>query len=231
MNPRHWRRFVTAERALLLTLLLAAAALFAFFQVASEMAEGDTMAFDRAILVGLRSSANPAIPVGPRWLAEAMTDITALGSATGLLLVGAGALGYLLALRRIRTALFVFAASGTGMALGVLIKHIYQRPRPTLVPHLVEVTSSSFPSGHATDSAIVYLTLGALLARAVPEGAPRIYVLAAAVAITLLIGCSRVYLGVHWPSDVVAGWAIGAAWALASSLVYSLIHIRDRSLA
>ena len=220
MNVSGWRRLLSLERTVLITLLLVAAALFAFFTLASEVSEGDTLAFDRAIIVGLRQTGNPAIPIGPKWLAEAMTDITAFGSFTGLAIVGLAALGYLLLARHFRTALFVFVATGSGMILGTILKAIYQRPRPTLVPHLVEVASTSFPSGHATDSAIVYLTLGALLARIVPDRTLRVYVLGVAMTLTLLIGTSRVFLGVHWPSDVIAGWTIGAAWALASSFAY-----------
>jgi undecaprenyl-diphosphatase len=218
-----WRRLLSIERALLITLLLIGAALFVFFRLASEVSEGDTMALDRAILTGLRSSADPAIPVGPHWLPEAMTDITALGGATVLLIVSAVVIVYLLLSRRLRTALFVLAATAGGIGLGGLLKLIYARPRPDLVPHLVDVTSSSFPSGHATDSAIVYLTLAALLARTVPERALRIYMLGVAILLTLLIGVSRVYLGVHWPSDVIGGWTIGAAWALACSLLHGRI--------
>ena len=216
-----WRRLFSIERALLVTLLLIGAALFAFFRLASEVSEGDTLAFDRAILTGLRTPADPAVPIGPHWLPEAMTDLTAFGSPTGLLLVCTAVIVYLLLAGRLRTALFVFAASAGGMALGSLLKHVYARPRPTLVPHLVDVTSTSFPSGHATDSAIVYLTLAALLARTVPERAMRIYIIGVAILLTLLIGCSRVFLGVHYPSDVVAGWTLGAAWALGCSLLYT----------
>jgi undecaprenyl-diphosphatase len=226
-----WRRLLSIERALLITLLLIGAALFAFFKLASEVSEGDTMALDRAILTGLRSGADPAIPVGPHWLPEAMTDITALGSSTVLLLVAAVVIVYMLVARRLRTALFVFAATGGGIALGGLLKLVYARPRPDLVPHLVDVTSSSFPSGHATDSALVYLTLAALLARTVPERALRITIIAAAILVTLLIGVSRVYLGVHWPSDVLAGWTIGAAWALCCSLLYGRISEPARGAA
>jgi undecaprenyl-diphosphatase len=225
MIPDAWRRFFSIERALLITLLIIGGALFAFFKLASEVMEGDTMTFDRSILVAFRSPADPAIPVGPRWLAEAMTDVTAFGSVIGLLLVSAAVTGYLLVSRRFRTALFVIAAIGGGTILGKLLKLAYARPRPTLVPHLVDVVSASFPSGHATDAAIVYLTLGALLARTVERPILRIYILGVAALLTLLVGLSRVYLGVHWPSDVAAGWAIGAAWALACSLAYSRIRI------
>jgi len=223
------RRLFSIERALLATLLLAGAALLAFFKLASEVAEGDTMAFDRAILLAFRSAADPAVPIGPRWLAEAMIDLTAFGSLPVLLLVTAAAIGYLLLARQVRTALFVLAATGGGLALGALLKLAYGRPRPALVPHLVDVASASFPSGHATDSAIVYLTLAALIARGAPERALRLYILGVAILLSLLIGVSRVYLGVHWPSDVVAGWTIGAAWALACSLAYAIGRpARDR---
>jgi undecaprenyl-diphosphatase len=185
------------------------------------------MAVDRAILTGFRSAADPALPVGPHWLPEAMTSLTAFGSVTGLLLVCAAVIGYLLVGGRVRTASFLFAATAGGIVLAGLLKLVYARPRPTLVPHLVDVTSSSFPSGHATDSAIVYLTLAALLARSIPERGPRIYIIGAAILMILLIGVSRVYLGVHWPSDVAAGWTLGAAWALACSLVHSRLGIRQ----
>jgi undecaprenyl-diphosphatase len=222
-----WRRLLSVERALLIALLLVGAALFAFFNLASEVAEGDTMALDRAILLGFRSAADPALPIGPKWLPEAMTSLTAFGSVTGLLLICAAVIGYLLVGGRPRTAAFVFAATAGGIALAGLLKLVYARPRPTLVPHLVEVTSTSFPSGHATDSAIVYLTLAVLLARTVPRLVPRICILAAAILMILLIGVSRVYLGVHWPSDVVAGWTIGAAWALACSLAHARLRTSE----
>lgn len=220
---RAWRNVFSKERALLLSLLLAAAALFAFLRLASEVGEGDTMAFDRSILLALRASADRAVPIGPHWLAEAMTDITAFGSTTGLLIVTAAALGYLLISGRPRTASFILVATGGGAAIGKLLKLAYGRPRPDLVPHLVDVTSASFPSGHAVDSAIVYLTLAALIARTVPDRAVRLYLLSTAILLTLTIGASRVYLGVHWPSDVVAGWSFGAAWALLCSTVYRRI--------
>jgi undecaprenyl-diphosphatase len=117
-----WRRLASIERTLLIVLLLIGTALFGFFRIASEVSEGDTMAVDRAILLGLRSTADPAIPVGPKWLPEAMTDLTAFGSATGLVLVCAAIIFYLLLARRPRTALFVLAATAGGTALGSLLK-------------------------------------------------------------------------------------------------------------
>jgi undecaprenyl-diphosphatase len=219
-----WRDLLSTERPLLLSLLLVAAALFGFLKLASEVGEGDTMAFDRWIIQSLRSPLDPAIPLGPTWLAEAMTDITAFGSLTALLIVTLTVVAYLLLARHRRTAAFVFAATSGGTIAGNLLKLVYNRPRPTLVPHLVDVTSASFPSGHATDSAVVYLTLAALLARTMTDRPLRLYVLAVAIVLTLMIGFSRVYLGVHWPSDVVAGWTFGAAWALCCSILYRRLY-------
>lgn len=216
-----WRRLLSIERTLLLALAALAAALFGFFKLASEVGEGDTLAFDRGLILALRDAADPSRPIGPAWLTEAMTNVTAFGSVTGLLLVCAVAIGFLLLSGRRRTALFVLFATAGGETLAALLKLAYERPRPAIVPHLVEVTSASFPSGHAADSAIVYFTLAALIARTVHERALRLYILGVAALLTLLIGASRVYLGVHWPSDVLAGWTIGAAWALACSLAYS----------
>jgi len=218
------RRLLSIDRALLAALLLIGAALFAFFKLASEVGEGETMALDRAILIGLR---NPASPAGPRWLTEAMTETTAFGSVTGLFLVTSAVIGYLLISRRHRTALFVLLATGSGTGAAKLLKLLYDRPRPSLVPHLVDVSSASFPSGHSADSAIVYLTIAALLARTVPERALRLYILGVAGLLVVLIGVSRIYLGVHWPSDVVAGWTFGAAWALGCSFAYSRLWARQ----
>jgi undecaprenyl-diphosphatase len=100
-----------------------------------------------------------------------------------------------------------------GTALNSLLKLVFARPRPDLVTPLTQVLTLSFPSGHAALSAIGYLTLGALLAQAQASRAIRIYFIVVAVALTLLVGVSRVYLGVHYPTDVLAGWCIGLAWA------------------
>jgi undecaprenyl-diphosphatase len=122
--------------------------------------------------------------------------------------------GFLLLQSRYRMALVVAFTSFGGMLATAVLKEVFARPRPTVVPHLREVSSSSFPSGHAMQSAIVYLTLGAMLMRIVEGRLTKMYVLAIAVFLTLLVGCSRVYLGVHYPTDVIGGWIIGFVWAL-----------------
>jgi undecaprenyl-diphosphatase len=207
------------ESFVLLLFLVVAAALFAFFKLASEVAEGDTAAFDRWLLQALRSPQDPAVPIGPDWLRRAMVDITALGGGPVLTLITIVVASYLVAARKAATAAFVVAAVTSGALAGNLLKLAFARARPELVGHLVEAYSASFPSGHALNSAVTYLTLGALIARTEESRALRVYVIAVAVGLTLVIGSSRVYLGVHWPSDVVAGWCVGCAWAILCSLV------------
>jgi undecaprenyl-diphosphatase len=115
--------------------------------------------------------------------------------------------------RRRGAALLVSASVGGGMIVSTLLKFGFERPRPDLVPHATQVYTASFPSGHAMLSAVVFLTLGALLARVHKPRRVKLFFLSLAVVLTMLVGCSRVYLGVHWPSDVLAGWCVGAAWA------------------
>jgi undecaprenyl-diphosphatase len=198
---------------MLLAFLALAVLVLAIAKFASEVAEGDTMAFDRAVLLGLRSG-HPGVPVGPAWLGNAMVQLTALGSGTVLWLLTAMAAGYLLTARKPASAGFLLLSVGAGMALNTLLKDVFVRPRPELVAHLVHVQTTSFPSGHAMNSAIVYLTIGGMLAQAEPKRPLRIYLLAMTILVTVLVGLSRVYLGVHWPSDVLAGWCVGSLWAI-----------------
>ena len=199
-------------RAALAAGLLAAA--FAFLHLGSEMAEGETRAFDSWLLLALRHPTDLNDPIGPAWLKSTMLDLTSLGSTAVLTLLTILVIGLVMIRRNWRSALFIAAATGGGALLSALLKIDYARPRPTLVSHLVDVSSASFPSGHAMNSAIVYLTLGLLGARAVPDALARRYIIGVAVLLTLIVGATRVYLGVHWPTDVLAGWCAGAAWAL-----------------
>ncbi|CAN5242025.1 phosphatase PAP2 family protein [soil metagenome] len=207
------------DSRILIAFLAIAIVTFLFLRLGSEIMEGENFAIDRLVLEGLRTSADRAIPIGPRWLELAMIDITALGGVTVLTLLTALTAGYLLASQKAGTALFLVAAIAGGAIVSSILKSSYARPRPDLVEHLVEVHSTSFPSGHAMNSAITYLTLGVLLARVEKDRRVRIYLMSVAILLTLTIGMSRIYLGVHWPSDVVAGWCIGACWAALCSLV------------
>lgn len=214
---------------LLILATLGTAILFAVIKLASEILEGDRFAFDKAIITGLRQADNLALPAFPDWLTEAMIDITALGGVTVLTLVTIFAVGYLLAIGRHRAALFVAASVSLGGIATKVLKAFFVRERPDLVPHLVPVDSASFPSGHAMNSALVYLTLAALVARTRSHRGVRIYLMSAALGLTLLIGASRVYLGVHWPTDVLAGWGVGAVWAIGSSLLAKALQ-RERKI-
>lgn len=206
------------NRVLVLFLALSGVA-FALLWLASEVLEGDTFALDRAILRGLRTTANTSVPIGPHWLAYSMIDVTSLGSVTVLTLITVLAVGFLVAVRKHSTAIFVAVAVSSGALLSSGLKVLFFRARPDVVPQLVHVSSASFPSGHAMNSAVVYLTLATLLARSQQGMRVRIYFLGTAIVLTMLVGISRVFLGVHWPSDVVAGWSVGAAWAVMCSLL------------
>jgi undecaprenyl-diphosphatase len=213
-----WRgsvaRWAQREFAVLATLALAAAAIWWFAELAEDVIEGETYAFDERILLALRSATDPSDPLGPGWLEELMRDITALGSTWILTFITLAVAGFLALDRKTRAALFVVVAVGGGMLLSTLLKMSFDRPRPDLVPHGALVYTASFPSGHSMLSAVVYLTLGALLARVQPRLVLKLYLLGLAILLTVAVGVSRVYLGVHWPTDVLAGWAVGAAWAL-----------------
>jgi undecaprenyl-diphosphatase len=214
------------DSRMLAAFLVVAAAAFAFLKLASEVSEGDTFAVDRWLLESLRNPADLAVPAGPQWLSKAMVDLTALGGFTILTLITIVAAGYLVAARKRATAAFLVASIAGGAIVSTLLKLAFARPRPELVAHLVSVDTASFPSGHAMNSAVAYLTLGALLARTEQDRPVRIYLMSVAIALTLAIGFSRVYLGVHWPSDVIAGWCVGAAWAIFCSLIARTLQRR-----
>ncbi len=165
-------------------------------------------AFDRAIIIGLRDWG------GPSWLPKVAADVTALGGGVILTIVVLLATGLLAVQRLWLSAAATLAASISGGLVVSLVKTEVARPRPDLVDHLVQVSNMSFPSGHSANSAIVYLTLAGLASQVTVSAAARRYILVMAILMVGAIGCSRVYLGVHWPSDVLAGWSFGTLWAL-----------------
>lgn len=207
------------DLGILAAILLFATTLLGFALISDVVVEGETHAFDRAVLLQLRTVGDPNNPIGPKWVEVAARDITSLGGITVLSLVALAVAGYFLTDRRYASALLVVVSVGGGMLLNMGLKAGFDRPRPDIVAHAVEVQTLSFPSAHAMLSAVTYLTLGALLAQTRRHRRQSVYVLAIAVLLTLLIGVSRVYLGVHWPTDVLAGWCVGAAWAMGCWLV------------
>ncbi|ALJ37870.1 phosphoesterase [Azospirillum brasilense] len=198
---------------------VSAGLILAFALLAGEVIEGETAAFDRAVLMALRVAGDPTTPLGPPWLHNAARDITALGSITVLSLITAVTVGFLLLRGKRGASLLVLLSVGGGMAISGLLKNQIGRERPDIVPHGDIVFTASFPSGHSLLSAVVFLTLGAMLARFVEGRRQKAYVLVVAMAVTLLVGFSRIYLGVHWPTDVLAGWCVGAGWATLCWLV------------
>ncbi|SHI80286.1 phosphatase PAP2 family protein [Wenxinia saemankumensis] len=207
------RRFAP-DLATILVLALAAGGLWAFLELGDAVGEGDWTGFDSAVMLALRAQDDLSDPVGPHWVEIAMRDVTGLGGVALLTLVVIGGAIWLWLRRDAGTALYLVAATGLGMLLSPLFKTLYDRPRPDLVPHGTLVSSASFPSGHTLMATVVWLTLGLLVARRVERRRERGFVLTIAVCIALAVGISRVYLGVHWPTDVLAGWALGAVWAL-----------------
>ena len=216
------------EGLALVAMLAVAAGLFAFAELADAVVEGDTRAFDEFVLLGLRSATDPSDPLGPRWLEEMMRDFTALGGTGVLALVTLAAAGFLVLTGKRRAAAAVGVAVLGGLLLSNALKWGFARPRPDLVPHGQAVYTQSFPSSHAMLSAVVYLTLGALLARTQPRRRAKLYFLSVAAFVAVLVGASRVYLGVHWPTDVLAGWVVGAGWALLCWLVTLWLQRRGR---
>lgn len=184
-----------------------------FLWLAVYVDTGNVDELDRRILLALRNATDPSHTLGPPWVGELMRDLTALGGFAAITFVTVALTGGLALSGKVRTALTALFAIVGGIAINYGLKELFDRARPDVVPHGSYVTSSSFPSGHSLVSAVTYLTLGAVLARVQPTRALKIYMFALAVILTGLVGFSRVYLGVHWPSDVLAGWSAGFVWA------------------
>lgn len=193
---------------------IAAVCGWAFLEIADAATEGEPGHVDTWALRSLREPGDLSDPIGPLWVEQAAHDVTALGGYAVLTILVASVVGYLLMTRHYPAALLVLLSTLGGLLLSHLLKSLYQRPRPDLVTHLTHVSTDSFPSGHAMLSAVVYLTLGALLARLVQGWWTRLYVVGVAVLVSFLVGLTRIYLGVHYPTDVAAGWAAGIAWAV-----------------
>ncbi|TNE65849.1 MAG: phosphatase PAP2 family protein [Alphaproteobacteria bacterium] len=194
-----------AARLRLVFGLLAAFAIWAWLANTGQLLD-----FDTAGLLLFRTDGDLSVTVGPKWLVSLGLGITHMGGTVAL--VGLSLLLVAAVWRRAGTgrALAYFLSVGLGLALVALLKALFHRARPDVVEHLMHETSLSFPSGHATRSAIVYLTIALFLSELRPEWRRGIYLLASLIFVA--VGVSRVFLGVHWPSDIVGGWLVALTW-------------------
>jgi len=216
----------TAERRLVIGTLTLVCLVLLFGLLAGAVVGGNTRAIDERILLLFRAPGNPSLSLGPAWLKDAMRDVTALGSTSVLSIIVIGVVGLLVVLGLRNSAALVLVSVLSGVLLSNSLKAGFARARPEFIPHDVITYTASFPSGHATLSAVVYLTLGALLCRTQASIAIKIYILSWAVFLTASVGLSRLFLGVHWPSDVLAGWLVGGTWALLSWFVMVWLQSR-----
>jgi undecaprenyl-diphosphatase len=196
-----------------------------FLELADDAPEGDYLPFETKIMQAMRAGGEP---LGPAGTFAVVRDITSMGSAVVLILMTLLILGYLWISGRVRIAAMIAVATAGGQALNLALKTGFARERPDVAMRLVEVSSTSFPSGHAMASSIFYLTIGVLLARTATRRREKTYFVGSAMLITFLIGFSRVYLGVHYPTDVLAGWSAGTAWAIACWFVADWLARRGK---
>lgn len=236
MLQRFWLWTTQLEWFTLMLIILIAGGFWGFIELAETATTHTNHHVDTTILLWFRSPEDLSDPIGPTWFEEAARDITALGSVTVLSLATLSAVGLMFIQGQHRAAVFLATAVVGGVLISFSLKELIDRPRPTLVPHGTRVYSQSFPSGHASMSAVAFLTIGALVTRSQTAKqqklssqsarrashlrATRWYIMGIAVVLALLVGTSRVYLGVHWPSDVLAGWILGAAWAAICWLLF-----------
>ena len=215
------------EPIVLFSVLAVATAFWVFIKLASEVTEGDTAAFDEWVVRSMRQPDDPAIPIGPPFVQEMGRDATALGGVGVLTMFIVLVSAYLWIDRKYRVMWFLISSTVSGVMVSQTLKHLFARERPGIVPHLSIVHTSSFPSGHSMLAATVYLTLGFILATVLRRDILKFYVLAVAVLLAIIVGVSRVYLGVHYPTDVLAGWIAGLGWAVLCWLIARWLQRRS----
>ena len=220
-------RIARAEITAVIALFVTGAGIAFFADLAEDMSEGDGQAFDQAVLSAMRPYADPGDAWGPWWLEEAAADLTSLGGIAVLSLFATIVVLFLFMQRKRLSALLLLIGLAGGVALSEGLKSVFERDRPPQVYQAVDTINASFPSGHALLSAVFYLSIGVMLTRAFPRRRFKAYVLAVAMVLTLLVGLTRIYLGAHWTTDVLAGWSAGAAWAMILWLVAYAVQRRQ----
>jgi len=222
------KELATKEIKILLVLLTFFLSLFVFINVGMLVTNGTTKQFDESIIKYFRVEGNNSEPTGPYFLTESMRDITSLGGETIITIITIFVVGFLYFQKRYNTMWLLLVATIGGILISLGLKEFYGRARPDISYRLISVTPLSFPSGHSMMSAIVYLTQAAIIARIQKNKKIRIYILSAALFLVFIIGFSRVYLGVHYPTDVIGGWTVGLAWASFCWLVAWYLQKRNK---
>jgi undecaprenyl-diphosphatase len=195
------------------------------------VASGVTQSLDESVIVALRIPGHPEDPRGKPWMEHLARDITSFGAATPLVILTFALGCFCFMVNRRADGVQLVVTVVTGMGFYTLVKYAVGRPRPELVSHLVYSTTSSFPSGHAMASALFYLTLTSIGLGRTAHGMGRLYAWLCVILWIAAIGFSRVYLGVHWPTDVIAGWAAGTAWFLACRIILQMFGSREFKFA
>lgn len=232
LNRRHLTtlsQWISRDLALVCALIVILFSLWGFVELADNVLEEETNWLDHYLLLSMRNPADHSDPLGPEWLEEVGRDITALGGNAVLIMITLIGVGYLLLERKAALVIVLITATAGALIASHSLKAAFDRDRPDVVPHQVVVYSQSFPSGHSMLSAATYLTVGALLSRAQRRKRIKFYIVMVAITITFLVGISRIYLGVHWPTDVLAGWVAGGSWALICWLLARHLQARNAS--
>jgi undecaprenyl-diphosphatase len=190
-----------------------------FIVLATRVFTSATESVDLALLQAFRSGQDLSDPLGPAWLERAVVNLSALGSVAVTVLFVAVAALYLVLDHRPRQAILLVAVTSAASIGITVLKMLFGRERPTVVDHIEVVGGLSFPSGHSVIAAVLYPTLGMLIASNLRDRALKVFVFVIAALLALLVGFSRVYLGVHYPSDVLGGWLLGLAFAIAAGMV------------
>jgi undecaprenyl-diphosphatase len=210
----------------LLILLVTFVIFWSVLGVSDLVERGKIQQFDEKLLLSVRQPDDLMQLRGPAWLGDFMRDITALGGAPVLTLITFGVVGYLILQKSYRSLWLVIIATISGFLISLMLKFYFIRPRPEIVPHLMTEITPSFPSGHSMMSAVIYLTLAALLTRLETSNRVRIYTISIAFFVVFLIGISRVFLGVHYPTDILGGWTFGLIWAMICWYVARYLQLR-----
>ncbi|HEY0599784.1 phosphatase PAP2 family protein [Brevundimonas sp.] len=220
-------RIARTEIAAVSALFIVALGVMTFVELADDMTETDGRAFDQGVLEAMRPG-SMADPWGPGWLETAAMDLTALGGTAVLSLLAVIVTGFLILQRKRLSALLLALGLMGGVGLSEGLKALFGRERPPEALRAVETMSASFPSGHSLLSAVFYLSIGVMLTRAFPQKRFKAYIIGVAVLLTLIVGLTRVYLAAHWATDVLAGWSVGAAWAMALWLAAYAVQRRQQ---